>query len=291
MPGDTRDGGHSPPDGGARLFERARCALAEEQRRTADEREAFADFRRRVREVRPASAPTAGGETGGVRAVALADRPRETGTATVRRAYRETVMDVPHFDAEYDETCAESVAEELGRDLAAALVAGERFDPVCKRTLLDRAEERHSRRVTLVEALDAERESLAAVEKRISSVRDDLASVAIDGTALVERVGTDAPDGRDPAPRLPAGVSFDALADRHADLRGLEERCDAVAADRQTTIQAEAARFSLPVGTADVPSYCYQSLPVTYPALSAVTDLSDRVATCRCAVERGTAGP
>jgi hypothetical protein len=295
MAADSRDGRVSPTAGSgeAALLERASTVLAEERRRTADERDAFADFRRRVRGVEPTSTPSASGSPagspGGVAPRTLADRSAGGGLAAVRDAYRETVMDVPHFEAEYDESYPESVAEEFGPDLAAALVTGDRFDPVCKRTLLDGVEESHSRRETLLNGLDAERESLDAFGERVADLRTELATVTVDGRPVVERVGraTGADDGE--LPVLASGASFDALAGARGDLCALGERCDTVAADRQAAIHGVARRLSLSVETADVPSYCYAGLPVAYPVLSVVTDLSHRVATCRRAVERAVA--
>lgn len=265
MSGGTRGDYRGPPaDEGEPLLERARQALAEERRRTVDERDAFADFRRRVRDVRPASAPArtgTDGGPGGVRTVALADDAPGSGLSAVRTAYRETVMDVPHFREEYDESYAESVTEEFGPDLAAALVAGDRFGPVCKRTLLD----------------------------RVVDLRSELASVSVDGRPVVEPVeaATGADAGEET--RVATDASFDALADVRADLCAVGERCDAVAADRQAAIHRVARRLSLSVETTDVPSYCYADLPVVYPVLSVVTDLGERVGTCRRAVERAMA--
>ena len=73
----------------------------------------------------------------------------------VRGAYRETVMSVPHFEADYDESYTENVTEEFGPELATALVTGDRFDPFCRRTLLEAVGEGSTRREPHLDALDA----------------------------------------------------------------------------------------------------------------------------------------
>jgi len=198
-------------------------------------------------------------------------------------------MDVPHFEAEYDESYAKSVAEEFGPDLAAALVAGDRFDRVCKRTLIDGIDESHSRRVTLLEGLDAERESLDGFRERVADLRSDLASVTVDGRSVVERVDAATAGDTERAPALETEASFDVLAETRAELCATGDRCDALAADRQAAIHGVAHRLSLSVETADIPSYCYAGLGVAYPVLSVVTGLGERVATCQRAVERAMA--
>jgi hypothetical protein len=296
MPADTREGDDA-------LLVRARRALDRERRRTADERDAFDDLHRRVREIEPVTTPRSGGSdaaTGGAVSTGAATRTL-TGVAgndpgtdrldVVREAYEETVMSVPHFEGEYGESYAETLAAEFSPDLAAALVTGDRFDPVCKRTLLDAVEEGRSRRERLLDALDAEAESLATYRERVASLRTDLDAVTVRGRPVVAFAdpGTAAVDDDADAADLSVVAPFDALADVRSELLGLGERCDAVAADRQATVHEQARRLSLPVETADVQRYCYGSLPVAYPVLSAVTDLSGRVERCRRTVERAMA--
>jgi len=300
MPADTREGDDD-------LLDRARVALERERRRTADERDAFADFHRRVRKIEPVTAPATGGvdaATGGAVGAGTATRTLagtfggDTGSNSldaVREAYRETVMSVPHFEADYDESYAENVAEEFGPELATALVTGDRFDDLCKRTLLEAVDEGRSRRETLLDALDAESESLATYRDRVGSLWNDLAAVTVDRQSVVEVVESDAAGANtsDPArsasPDLASAASFDALADARSGLLALRERCDAVAADRQAAVREQAHRISLSMETADVQRYCYSSLPVAYPVLSAVTALDERVERCQRAVERAMA--
>ena len=62
--GSDGTGASGPPDADA-LLERARETLDRERRRTADERDAFADLHDRLRAVRPVSARPSGPAAGG----------------------------------------------------------------------------------------------------------------------------------------------------------------------------------------------------------------------------------
>lgn len=286
------------------LLDRARRALDRERRRTADERDAFDDLHRRVREIPPATAPATGGSegaTGGTVGAGAATRTLTGVTGTdagtdgldaVREAYRETVMSVPHFEAEYDESYAESLAGEFSPDLAAALVTGDRFDALCRRTLIEAIEEGLTRRETLLDALDAESESLATYRERVASLRTDLAAVTVAGRpvrAFAEPADVAADDATGTVPDLSRVATFDALADARSALLAVREDCDAVAADRQAAVREQAHRLSLSMEAADVQRYCYGPLPVAYPVLSAVTALDERVERCQRAIERAMA--
>jgi len=181
------------------LLDRARRALDRERRRTADERDAFDDLHRRVREIPPATAPATGGSEGA------------TGGAVGARAATRTLTGV------------------------AVTVCGR---PV----------------VAFVEPAD----------------------VAADDTTW-------------DVPEMSRVAAFDALADTRSALLAVREDCDAVAADRQAAVHEQAHRLSVSIETADVQRYCYGWLRVAYPVLSAATDVSDRVETCRRAVERAMA--
>lgn len=251
----------------------ARRVLRRERRRTVDEREAFDAFVATVREIpveperprrRPgvrglAAGPAAGGTTGPAAA--------SGGVATVRRAYERTVMAVPHYREEYDDTLAESLEVEFGPELAAGLAGHDRLTPRLKRAVLDGADASRTERERFVEALDTEADSVRASEDRLVAVLDELGTLADEPT----------PDfGAQDAVRARLGV--------------LAERCDAVADDRQATLRELRDRFDAPVGVPDLPRYLYTDLDATYPVLVAVAEVGERATRLRRRVEREIAG-
>lgn len=66
----------------------------------------------------------------------------------------------------------------------------------------------------------------------------------------------------------------------------LEDQCNKLAANRQSTLQEQRHGLWLPVEGPDVPTYAYQSLDVDYPVLAAVTAVAKRIEATRAEVER-----
>lgn len=220
--------------------------VADERSEVDAERDAFAAFAARV-DACPARAeptvtapdPAASVRTTGLDAVADAQP-----TARVRRAYRETVMAVDHYEAVYGEPLAVDVAAEFGADVATALCRDVQFTPPLKRALSDAATSARADRERFGEVLQRERRSLADAQ----SALDD----------IVSHPG----DHPDDAPSLDE----------------LERRCERVATERQRAVQRQ-RRFSRD-GDA-LYEYLYGDQSWTYPVLSAVATLSEDLSAMR----------
>ncbi|WP_135365379.1 DUF7260 family protein [Halosimplex halophilum] len=237
---------------------------------TADERAAFDRFRARLSKVEPwtpatadgnaidaANAGTGPGAAGSAPTLAATrSEPRAgAGLRTVRTAYRETVMAVPHFEAEYDETLRESLAAEFGADVAAQVVDGARLTPPLYRALgaaVDRAvDERQRFRRTLErerDSLAAVRDGLAACERRLDEVAAEL-----DG-ADAERPGR--------------------LDERLADA---EATCADLADERQRLVHGCPAVPLSGVDGVSLVTFLYGDRERRCPALAAVADCLERV--------------
>ncbi|WP_255151293.1 DUF7260 family protein [Halorarius halobius] len=230
--------------------------LRRERRRVVDEREAVTAFADRVASIPADATPELGAGT------ALVERPA-TGTQRVRDAYEATVMSVPHYDEDYGDDTDASLRAEFGAPVAAALDGG--FDDRTKRGLLSAAREARRERARLVGALDAERESLDGVREFVTETVTELERV--DGEPLSDR-------------------GFGALDALRARLDVLREHCDAAAADRQADIRKNRDELGLSDEFPDLQTYLYDPLDDRYPALAALADLGDAVATTRRRVER-----
>ena len=97
-------------------------AVAEERATVRDEYQALGAFDGRVAGIRTVTVPTG---------PPLVADPQPSGQSLerVRTAYAETVMSAPHYEAEYGDTVAESLAAEFGDGLAAALLGGTALTP------------------------------------------------------------------------------------------------------------------------------------------------------------------
>jgi hypothetical protein len=245
----------------------ARAVLRRERDRAGDERDAFARFARRVADLDATAAPgnpsqgvgTNRGPGPGVGAIALsgtAGSPPDDRVARARRAYRETVMSVPHYEEEYGESLTENVSAEFGESVAIALEGADAFTPGLRRTLVDGAETARDRRNSLVRAIEQEEAALRTAASTLSDVESD-----------VESLGE--------GPTLP--LSFEQLMDRWGRLYDLEQECETLLEERQESIQAG---YGVPLrldGPISLQEYLYDAIQVTHPVLAEATRLIESV--------------
>ncbi len=237
-------------------------AVRRERRRCAAERDAFGEFRSALAEVetagRTASAAVGGGSAGpaAVHAVGASGARSDGGVRRACEAYRRTVMAVPHYDDEYGEPLAESIAEEFGGDVAAALAGASVLTDDLRDALDDAAAAARTEREEFVGLLEREESSVRAVERELAGVADRLDAVAVDGSA-------------------PPDVGFDELRERYDELRDLRRRLDELAADRQTTLAAH--RRTLSDRVPSVTEFLYPDADEEFPVLAGVARTGERL--------------
>ncbi|MWG33816.1 DUF7260 family protein [Halomarina oriensis] len=169
---------------------------------------------------------------------------RPCGTDPIREAFRDTVMSVPHYDADYGESLLAHASGELSPELARGLQS-DAPPPGFKRTLLDEVEDAIKRRRSLLDHLVTEADSLAAAR---SALRDVVA-------------GLDSVWGR-----REGGASAGPTPDK------LTEQCRAVIEDRQSLVQNRL--FSSIHDGHDFCTYLYGDVDGwTYPVLSVAASL------------------
>ena len=268
MPTDSDDDpGADPVADPTSVLEGARETVRVERRRTADERAAFVSFRSRLDAI---PATTAAGVT--------ADRPFDgpqpigyetprmgTELLAVRDAYQSTVMSVPHYEEEYNDTYAASLAAEFGPELAAALTCESALHEHVRRSVLDQTTTAIETRDEFETVLEREQASVRAASEELRSLDDSVASL---GETAVDR------------------LDFGGLDAHRARLEVLERRCDEVATTRQRERVAVERSMHFDGETDDVQTYLYQDLPVTYPVLAAVAAVGRRIDAVRRDVER-----
>lgn len=225
--------------------------LDEERSRLAAEREAFLEFAGRLAELDLGAEQPIGSRTETrtrkqpVTVVADTD---DHGYRRVERAYRETVMAVPHYEEDYDEPLSTHMRTELEGPETQAMLERETANPVIRDTLVGRARAAALSRDDLLSTLETERESLLAAIDLRSELTDSLDSLR------------EIP---------PLDRSFGGLLAVWHRLDDIEERCDDHIEQRQEQIQAttidQPRTAESSVGT--LPEYLYESLDVTYPVL------------------------
>lgn len=243
------------------LFKAAKRQLDRERNRTLEELEALEAFEAEIRSIRTESPAV---ETGSV-VVSMPSGKVGTKLQTVREAYESTVMAVSHYTEEYDDTYPESLFEEFGPDVATALLQRQTFDEHCKRATIAAASEAQTQRRRLRSALETESESLTSARSRLLSLLEE--ATTFTDESLME-------------------LSFETLDAYRARLSVLEDRCETLAATRQSTLQAQRRSLWLSIDDPDFATYAYQSLDVEYPILSAIARTADRIDEVRTHVER-----
>ena len=252
----------------------AEAACRRERRRVLDERDAFEAFADRVAEIDTVSVATdttpSGVPAGALREIG-GDDPGGPGGGpgsdpTLRRvmaAYGETVLSLPHYRAEYDETAAESLAAELGPDAATALASDGGLSGGARSALVGRSRHAADARDRLADAIGEEVDELERRESALSAV--DRRRRRLLGHLEGIRSGRDT----------------DAALDVWNRLDDLERECDDLAADRQRSLDDP----PLTPGTSlddegERPFYAYLYGPLDgprYPVLAQIAEVADRI--------------
>ncbi|WP_248516483.1 DUF7260 family protein [Salinarchaeum laminariae] len=233
---------------------RARGAVSFERERLLDEYDAFLEFADRVANVPVAPRPDGGRPMSGP---LVSGAKQDSGLSEVRSAYRDTVMSVPHFETDYDESLQEHMATELSPELASAVVEGSQFTPALRQPLVKSAKSAaHDRRV-LADQLHDELDDLEDAEGQLSDISKRFEITG--GEGLVDR-------------------TFPDLQSRWRRLDGLQSECSSMLERRQAQLRdrtpSSGTRLQSPTA---VSNYLYADLDVDFPVLSAGTRLLERI--------------
>ncbi|ELZ41804.1 hypothetical protein C471_05476 [Halorubrum saccharovorum DSM 1137] len=253
-----------------------------ERRRVLDERAAFEEFADRISGLDPApassTAPSFDGPAAAVRPVSAVNGGNGTDDVRLRRvlaAYRDTVMSLPHYREEYDETISESLAAELGPDTATALASNGTLSAGAQSALVRRSRRAADARSSLADAIDAEIDTLSRYE-------NELTRVDRRRRRLIEHL-----DGVE-------GDQTDAAIDIWQRLGGLEDDCDEVASERQRALDDPPMTIDDPGEGADRQSfheYLYGATEGTnYPVLAQIAEIVEEIRTDRDRVAGRVAG-
>lgn len=227
-----------------------------------DERRAFRRFRQRLETIDPVTPTGSGAAMGGGETLALAGgnaAPGE-GIRAVRRAYRETVMDTPHFEAEYDESLRANVAGEFGAEVASQVAEGRQLLPVLHETLDAGCEQAARERTEFLRVLERERDSLRAIRTTL----DDCDRQTLD----VSEALSEAPDS----------ATLGRLDQR---LDGLEQECRDLIAGRQRRLHHRSVGSFSGIDEESLVEFLYADCEATCPGLAAVANCLSTIQSLR----------
>jgi len=182
----------------------------------------------------------------------------------VYELYRETIMDVDHYSQEYDDTLAESIAEELGSETAAALRNSDHLTPQLRDRLIETSNRARESRHALLQGLKHEHSALHNADEALSEL-----GTGLDDVLAMQSLQT---------------WSDEELATTQKNLQDREQECERLAADRQTTLHEQRVPSTHHIELEFV-EYLYQSLSVDYPMLTDISNLAGTFRTARSTVE------
>ncbi|WP_239641900.1 DUF7260 family protein [Haloterrigena salina] len=178
----------------------------------------------------------------------------------VRDAYRSTVMDVDHYESEYGEELYENMTLELTENVASAVADGYQFTQPLKQAVIQQSRLAKSRRESLLDAIDAERDAL---ERNRDQLRE------IDETVADDSIG---PEDDSPL----SAYSLTELFEYERRLQRCLSRYEQLHRDRQHEIHSNDA-YRSKTGYPFLQLYLYESLEDDFPLLAAVTERCERL--------------
>ncbi|UPV73687.1 hypothetical protein M0R89_14210 [Halorussus limi] len=241
---------------------------AAERDRIEEKVAAFGEFRERVESV-PTDANRRAGRSsrsgsravGSALAVGASGTSTTGGAATVREAFRETVL--PYADAD---SMQEAMADELSPELTAALSpAAGGFSTGLQRQLVSRADRRRKECGLLADGIEGERDRVRALADELGEITDWLADA--DETPLLQ-------------------LGFEELRARHDRLEEFRATCDRLAAERQAAIRETRSDGLTGIREAELIAHLYGEFDDAHPVLADLAELDAVLAECQRAVRR-----
>lgn len=182
----------------------------------------------------------------------------------IQSAYQDTVMSLPFYTDEYDDTYFESISEEFGSEMATALTTPECFGPPALNALFNRIETAKSERQNHIDACDRERDSIETAADQLIPIDQELSTLT--------SINFDS-------------QSFGSLDAYHNRLSILADHCESAAQTRQETIRKQREFYTISQEDTDVTAYFYREYDITYPVLAMCSDLTARTTQSRERIE------
>lgn len=238
----------------------AQKALAEERKRTQSERDAFIAFHEQVAALEPQSSPSTESEKLQRPIRPLPDQPQPNTLEEVREAYQKTVMQTPHYAAEYGDTLAESLTMEFGPELTQVLTNTECLSLIVQQTVLSANQESQDRRDEFLSLLDDEETALNEAAASLKEIGNRVLELDMQSSMKLTNIQNQ--------------------------IKTLENRCDDLAQARQTTIQtAQHGPSSRWFENEEFHQYLYASLDIVHPVLADIAILGEFIQTTRQQLE------
>lgn len=231
---------------------KAQAELQTEARRLEREIQAYSEFEKQLESITvPKSSPVST-----VGSIQL-DRSSSIDQCTeIRESFEATVMAVPHYSEDYDESFIEHFAAEFTPEAAALVTNSNEIPPQLHSLLQSQVTSAIEDRNHLLSSIDSEQDAVAESKTRLQKRCQQLTTLTKTEIDQLDFAGLEA--------------QWTYLAQQ-------QQLCDTIAADRQQHIIATKRTVGATNTTSDLYAYLYQDLDVTYPILSKIAEIGETI--------------
>jgi len=230
--------------------------------RARAERDAFERFALRVSDLRCSKPGLEASSVHGGERLLKHETVDDSALEAVKTAYLETVMGVPHYEEEYDESIATNLSEEFSEEIALAVCTGSKLTPSIQQALISESRQRSYKRDKFIDVIERELAEISKAGCKFETIEEQC-----------ERLCSERRTS-----------SYEQILATWEQLDCLEDDCSSVLHDRQCTLQEDGVdQFN---DGHVLQEYLYASLPVTYPVLADGAQLLDRLADTRQTIMR-----
>ena len=242
-------------------IESAKETVQIEQRRVTDEIEAYEQFTTKLTTISDTSRShtTQGAFDSTVEAGLTSE------TSSIKNLFEETVMSVPHYEEDYDESFIEHIAAEFTPEIALLLHETDWLTEQHTSVLDSYIRSAITERKDLVQALELEYESVDHIGSQVHELSQQLLKISR---------------------REFTTMDFGALEAHWHRLEQIKTICDSIAADRQELIDSPTRAVVCSNSDISMSRYLYQDLAYDYPILATIGILGSCIYALQTQIER-----
>lgn len=243
-----------------KTIESAKETVQIEQRRVTDEIEAYEQFATKLTKISTTSLSHLTSDTFD----STVEQSVTFETRSIQNLFEETVMSVPHYEEDYDESFMEHIAAEFTPEIALLLNETDWLTEQHTSILDSYIRTAITERKELAQALELEYESVDHIGSQVHERSQQVLEISH---------------------REFNTMDFGALEAHWHRLEQIKTICDSIAADRQETIDSPTRSVGCSNSEISLNSYLYEDLAYDYPILATIGTLGDCIYTLQTQIE------
>jgi hypothetical protein len=227
------------------MFGYIRDAITEIEREQASvqaEYDAFAEFGKTIQSIDTISTPSPDPPASSYSPPVSTNNQLQK----IQDCYQNTIMSIPDFEAQYDETLQDSMSAEFGWEITRAVLCNDQFTPPLQDLLVAKADAATRERKRLLQTIDNERKSLVEKYNQLEKIEQRLETKKYNEIM---------------------SKKFDWLVAYYYHTIHCENQCESILAKRQRKIQNQINQVRS--GNLILQEYLYQDLKISFPILRA----------------------